>query len=147
MAVKVGINGFGRIGRNFFRAKLKQGADIDVVAINDLGDAKTMAHLVGVIENMSWLELPDGTRQEIFGSGGGQAGADSLTKSIGAPVELLGQIPLDTRLREGGDTGTPVVLGEPDTAAAVALRGIARTLGSRARGLAGRSLGLTPAGR
>ena len=62
-------------------------------------------------------------------------------------VELLGQIPLDTRLREGGDTGTPVVLGEPDTAAAVALRGIARSLGSRARGLAGRSLGLTPAGR
>jgi glyceraldehyde 3-phosphate dehydrogenase len=46
LAVKVGINGFGRIGRNFFRAKLKQGADIDVVAINDLGDTKTMAHLL-----------------------------------------------------------------------------------------------------
>ena len=46
MAVKVGINGFGRIGRNFFRAKLSKGADIDVVAINDLGDAKTMAHLL-----------------------------------------------------------------------------------------------------
>src|SRR6478736_2825916 len=108
---------------------------------------QTHQRVVGVIENMSWLELPDGTRQEIFGSGGGQAVADSLTKSIGAPVELLGQIPLDTRLREGGDAGTPVVLGAPDTAAAVALRGIARSLGSRARGLAGRSLGLTPAGR
>ncbi|MBW8730928.1 MAG: Mrp/NBP35 family ATP-binding protein [Terrabacter sp.] len=108
---------------------------------------QTHQRVVGVIENMSWLELPDGTRQEIFGSGGGQAVADSLTKSIGAPVELLGQIPLDTRLREGGDNGTPVVLGDPDTAAAVALRGIARSLGSRARGLAGRSLGLTPAGR
>jgi ATP-binding protein involved in chromosome partitioning len=108
---------------------------------------QTHQRVVGVIENMSWLELPDGTRQEIFGSGGGQAVADSLTRSIGAPVELLGQIPLDTRLREGGDSGTPVVLGAPDTAAAVALRGIARNLGSRARGLAGRSLGLTPAGR
>ena len=108
---------------------------------------QTHQRLAGVIENMSWLELPDGTRQEIFGSGGGQAVADSLTKSIGAPVELLGQIPLDTRLREGGDTGTPVVLGAPDSAAGVALRGIARSLGSRARGLAGRSLGLTPAGR
>jgi ATP-binding protein involved in chromosome partitioning len=108
---------------------------------------QTHQRVVGVIENMSWLELPDGTRQEIFGSGGGQAVADSLTRSIGAPVELLGQIPLDTRLREGGDSGTPVVLGEPDSAAAVALRGIARNLGSRARGLAGRSLGLTPAGR
>src|SRR6476661_1298064 len=108
---------------------------------------QTHQRVVGVIENMSWLELPDGTRQEIFGSGGGQAVADSLTRSIGAPVELLGQIPLDTRLREGGDSGTPVVLGAPDSAAAVALRGIARNLGSRARGLAGRSLGLTPAGR
>lgn len=108
---------------------------------------QTHQRLAGVIENMSWLELPDGTRQEIFGSGGGQAVADSLTKSIGAPVQLLGQIPLDTRLREGGDSGMPVVLGEPDSAAAVALRGIARGLGTRARGLAGRSLGLTPAGR
>src|SRR6476659_3577300 len=108
---------------------------------------QTHQRVVGVIENMSWLELPDGTRQEIFGSGGGQAVADSLTKSIGAPVELLGQIPADPRLRERGNSGTPVVLGAPDTEAAVALRGIARNLGSRARGLAGRSLGLTPAGR
>jgi ATP-binding protein involved in chromosome partitioning len=108
---------------------------------------QTHQRLAGVIENMSWLELPDGTRQEIFGSGGGQAVADSLTKSIGSPVQLLGQIPLDTRVREGGDNGTPVVLGDPDSAAAVALRGIARGLGTRARGLAGRSLGLTPAGR
>ncbi|MGW5239561.1 Mrp/NBP35 family ATP-binding protein [Monashia sp. NPDC004114] len=108
---------------------------------------QTHQRVVGVIENMSWLELPDGTRQEIFGSGGGRDVADSLTRSIGAPVELLGQIPLDTRLREGGDNGMPVVLGEPDSPAAVALRGVARTLATRARGLAGRSLGLTPAGR
>ena len=108
---------------------------------------QTHQRVVGVIENMSWLELPDGTRQEIFGSGGGQAVADSLSRSIGAPVELLGQIPLDTRLREGGDSGTPVVLGEPDSPAGVALRGIARGLAHRSRGLAGRSLGLTPAGR
>jgi ATP-binding protein involved in chromosome partitioning len=108
---------------------------------------QTHQRIVGVIENMSWLELPDGTRQEIFGSGGGRAVADSLTRSIGAPVELLGQVPLDTRLREGGDTGRPVVLSEPDSPAAVALRGVARTLATRARGLAGRSLGLTPAGR
>jgi glyceraldehyde 3-phosphate dehydrogenase len=46
LAVKVGINGFGRIGRNFFRAKVAKGADVEVVAINDLGDAKTMAHLL-----------------------------------------------------------------------------------------------------
>ncbi|HET8599896.1 MAG TPA: Mrp/NBP35 family ATP-binding protein [Segeticoccus sp.] len=108
---------------------------------------QTHQRLVGVIENMSWLELPDGTRQEIFGSGGGRAVADSLTRAVGAEVPLLGQIPLDTRLREGGDQGMPVVLGEPDSAAGAALRGIARGLATRARGLAGRSLGLTPAGR
>ncbi len=108
---------------------------------------QTHQRVVGVIENMSWLELPDGTRQEIFGSGGGQAVAESLSRSIGAPVELLGQIPLDTRLREGGDEGTPVVLGEPDSPAGVALRGIARGLAHRSRGLAGRSLGVSPVGR
>src|SRR6478736_6632316 len=108
---------------------------------------QTHQRIVGVIENMSWLELPDGSRQEIFGSGGGQSVADSLTRSVGAQVPLLGQIPLDTSLREGADQGMPVVLGEPNSPAAVALRGIARGLATRSRGLAGRSLGLTPAGR
>ncbi len=46
MGIRVGINGFGRIGRNFFRAQQQLGADIDIVAVNDLGDAKTMAHLL-----------------------------------------------------------------------------------------------------
>ena len=108
---------------------------------------QTHQRVAGVIENMSWLELPDGSRQEIFGSGGGADVAASLTRAIGADVPLLGQIPLDTRLRIGADSGMPVVLGEPDSPAAVALRGIAKGLGTRARGLAGRSLGLTPAGR
>ena len=108
---------------------------------------QTHQRVVGVVENMSWLELPDGSRQEIFGAGGGQAVAESLTRSIGADVPLLGQIPLDTRRREGGDHGLPVVLGDPDSPAAVALRAIARGLSTRARGLAGRSLGLTPAAR
>jgi ATP-binding protein involved in chromosome partitioning len=96
---------------------------------------------------MSWLEQPDGSRVELFGQGGGQAVADSLTRSVGAPVPLLGQVPIDVALREGGDAGTPVVLAHPDSPAAVALRGIARGLARRARGLAGRSLGLTPTRR
>ena len=108
---------------------------------------QTHQHIVGVVENMSWLEQPDGSRTELFGSGGGQAVADSLTRSMGAPVPLLAQVPIDVLLRESGDNGTPVVLSHPDSAAAVALRGVARTLSRRARGLAGRSLGLTPAGR
>ena len=108
---------------------------------------QTHQRIVGVIENMSWLELPDGSRQEIFGSGGGKAVAESLTRAVGAEVPLLGQIPLDTNLRECADQGTPVVLRNPQSPAAVCLRAIARGLGTRSRGLAGRSLGLSPASR
>ena len=107
---------------------------------------QTKQHLVGVVENMSWLDTPSG-RMELFGSGGGRLVAESLSRSVGAPVPLLGQLPLDVRLREGGDAGIPVVLSDPDSPAAVALRGVARQLGRRARGLAGRSLGLTPVSR
>jgi len=108
---------------------------------------QTHQRIAGVIENMSWLELADGTHQEVFGAGGGQDVADSLTRAIGAPVPLLGQIPLDTLLLEGGDVGMPVVLSSPNSPSAVVLRGIARGLSTRSRGLAGRPLGLTPAGR
>jgi len=108
---------------------------------------QTHQRVAGVIENMSWLELADGTRQAVFGAGGGQVVADSLARAIGAPVPLLGQIPLDILLREGADIGMPVVLSEPNSPSAVVLRGIARGLSTRTRGLAGRPLGLTPAGR
>jgi len=108
---------------------------------------QTRQHVVGVVENMSWLEQPDGSRLELFGSGGGERVAENLTRLTGSDVPLLGQVPLDVRLREAGDDGTPVVLSDPDSPAAVALREVARSLVSRRRGLAGRSLGLTPAGR
>ena len=64
MPVKVGINGFGRIGRNFFRAQQEVGADIEIVAVNDLGDARTMAHLLKYDSNLGpfegGVELGDG---------------------------------------------------------------------------------------
>jgi len=106
---------------------------------------QTRQRLAGVVENMSWMELPDGTRMEVFGSGGGQAVADSLSRALGAPVPLLGQVPLETRLRECGDGGTPIVLAEPESPAATTLRRIADRLAVRARGLSGRSLNITPA--
>lgn len=106
--------------------------------------AQTRQQLVGVVENMAWLEQPDGTRLELFGSGGGAQVAANLSKLSGGNVPLLGQVPLDIQLREAGDGGTPVVLSDPDSPAAVALREVARSLASRARGLAGKSLGLTP---
>ncbi len=113
------------------------------------GAISTQTHqqVVGVVENMSWLDLPDGSRMDLFGSGGGQQVADKLTQLLGVPVPLLGQIPLDPALRESGDSGLPLVLSQPDSAAAKALRAVADSLGTRARGLAGRTLGLTPVGR
>ena len=108
---------------------------------------QTRQRIAGVVENMSWMELPDGSRVEVFGSGGGQTVATSLSTSLGAPVPLLGQIPLETRLRECGDTGTPIVLAEPDAPSAQALRAVAEKLTTRARGLAGMSLNISPVRR
>lgn len=106
---------------------------------------QTHQQIVGVVENMSWLELPDGSRMDVFGTGGGQAVADSLSITTGTTVPLLGQIPLDQVVREGGDAGTPIVLGDQPSAAALALNAIADKLAARQTSLVGRSLGLAPA--
>ena len=103
---------------------------------------QTRQRVAGVVENMSWLELPDGTRMDIFGSGGGQDVSDRLSKAVGAKVPLLGQIPLDTAVREGGDEGNPIVLGHPNSPAAQALEAVAGKLAVRERGLVGMSLGI-----
>jgi ATP-binding protein involved in chromosome partitioning len=108
---------------------------------------QTRQRIAGVIENMSWLELPDGTRMDVFGTGGGQVVADSLTQAVGADVPLLGQIPLDPRLREQGDSGTPIVLAHPESPAGQVLTTVAGKLSTRSRGLAGRLLNVSPAGR
>ncbi len=108
---------------------------------------QTHQRVVGVIENMSWLEMPDGSRMEVFGAGGGAAVAESLTRTIGAQVPVLGQIPLDTRVREGGDAGQPIVLAQPDAPAAKALFQVADRLAVRRESLLGKPLGLKPAGR
>ncbi|HEU0086968.1 MAG TPA: P-loop NTPase [Pseudonocardiaceae bacterium] len=105
---------------------------------------QTRQRLVGVVENMSWLQMPDGSRNYLFGSGGGQVVADALTRAVGSEVPLLGQVPLDARLRESGDAGTPLVLTEPTAPAAMVLRAVAERLSTRPRGLAGRLLSVTP---
>jgi ATP-binding protein involved in chromosome partitioning len=106
---------------------------------------QTRQRLAGVIENMSWYELPDGSRAEIFGSGGGATVAESLSKTLGSEVPLLGRVPLDPRLREAGDNGVPLVTSEPDAEASRVLTDIATRLSTRARGLAGRMLSVSPA--
>jgi ATP-binding protein involved in chromosome partitioning len=105
---------------------------------------QTHQRLVGVVENMSWLELPDGSRMDVFGTGGGATVAESLTRLVGAQVPLLGQIPLDSRVREAGDVGRPIVLEAPDAPAAVALSAVAERLAVRWESLVGRPLGLRP---
>jgi len=109
--------------------------------------AQTGQKVAGVIENMSWLALPTGERMELFGSGGGALVSERLGTVLGYDVPLLGSIPLDVRLREGGDAGLPVVLDEaaagPETAGGE-LRRIAAELAGRPRGLSGLSLSVTP---
>jgi len=106
---------------------------------------QTHQRIAGVIENMSYLPCPHcGERVDVFGSGGGEAVASALTRITGAPVPLLGQVPIDVRLREGGDTGVPLTLSNADSPAGLVLREISDGLAIRARGLAGRQLGLTP---
>jgi ATP-binding protein involved in chromosome partitioning len=101
--------------------------------------------IVGVIENMAYFPCPHcGERTEVFGRGGGQAVAQALSRLTGATVPLLGDVPIDLRLREAGDDGTPLVLADPASPAATALIEIARQLAGRTRSLAGRQLGLTP---
>jgi len=109
---------------------------------------QTHQTIAGVIENMAFLPCPHcGEHIEVFGSGGGEHVAEALTRATGAPVPLLGQIPLDVRLREGGDSGVPLVLSDPKAPASTELTDIATSLGRRERGLLGVSLGLSPAGR
>ena len=109
---------------------------------------ETHQRVAGVIENMSAFPCPHcGEPVDLFGSGGGQKVANVLSRALDAEVPLLGRIPFDVRLREGGDSGQPLVLAEPSAPAAEVLRGIAQRIGKRPRGLAGMTLGLTPASR
>ncbi len=119
------------------------------------GTMASMMHqrVVGVVENMSYLACPHCTaegkdhRLEIFGAGGGDRVAATLSRRFGYDVPVLGRIPLDVSLREGGDVGKPIVDADPTAPAALALAAIAETLGGRGRGLAGLQLGLTPSSK
>jgi ATP-binding protein involved in chromosome partitioning len=81
--------------------------------------------ILGVVENMSYLELPDGTRMDVFGSGGGK----KLAETAGVP--FMGMIPMDPAVRMGGDQGTPIVISQPDSAPAKALRSLSEKIAAR----------------
>jgi ATP-binding protein involved in chromosome partitioning len=134
-------------------AQLVPGAEILVVTTPQQAAAEvaeragaialqTRQRVVGVVENMSGLVLPDGSTLAVFGEGGGRQVAESLSRVVGADVPLLGQVPLDPALVTAGDSGVPLVLSAPDSAAGKELQKIADALSARRRGLAGMSLGL-----
>ena len=81
--------------------------------------------ILGVVENMSYLELPDGTRMDIFGTGGGQR----LAEQAGVP--FIGAIPMDATVREGGDSGKPVILTHPESPVSKALKAVAEDLAAK----------------
>ena len=109
---------------------------------------QTHQKVAGVIENMSSFPCPHcGEPMDLFGVGGGSIVAEQISAVLGTSVPLLGRIPFDVALREGGDSGRPLVLSTPSAPASIVIREIAERLGNRPRGLAGMSLGLSPAGR
>jgi ATP-binding protein involved in chromosome partitioning len=111
-----------------------QPAAAEVAERSGLVARQTGQRVIGVVENMTG---------ELFGSGGGDDLARRLSTD-GEPVAVLARIPLSVPLRVGGDTGRPIVLTRPDDPAAVAIAGLAESLATRSRGLAGRSLPVQP---
>src|SRR4029453_16231170 len=95
MAIRVGINGFGRIGRNFFRAQHALGSDLGIVALNDLGDAKTMAHLLRYDSNLGPFE----GQVEL---------ADGVLRAAGEEIRMLSE--RDPAALPWGDLGVDVGL-------------------------------------
>jgi ATP-binding protein involved in chromosome partitioning len=119
-----------------------QPAAAEVAERSGLLARQTGQRVIGVIENMAGFTGPDGTVVELFGSGGAADAAARLSTET-EPVPVLASIPLSVALREGGDTGLPVVLFHPDDPASVAIAALADALAVRERGLAGRKLGFT----
>ena len=81
--------------------------------------------IFGVVENMSYLELPDGTRMDVFGTGGGER----LAQESGVP--FIGAVPMDPTVRAGGDSGKPVTVTHPDSPVAKALSDIAEDVAAK----------------
>lgn len=101
-----------------------------LVSLEDAGRGLNMfktleVPILGIVENMSYLDLPDGTRMDLFGSGGGERLAESTQTTF------LGKVPIDQNIRIGGDTGKPIVDSHPDSAVAIALRDITQKIAAQ----------------
>jgi len=101
-----------------------------LVSLEDAGRGLNMfktleVPILGIVENMSYLDLPDGTRMDIFGSGGGEQLAQATQ------TNFLGKIPIDQNVRIGGDSGKPILVSYPDSPVANALREIAQKVAAQ----------------
>ncbi len=94
--------------------------------------------VLGVIENMSYLPMPDGSTMDLFGRGGGRV----LAEQTGVP--FIGEIPIDPQVRVGGDSGMPIVISNPESAAAKALTAIANDIAAKVSVQVSRQSNLIP---
>ncbi|KAA9110253.1 P-loop NTPase [Microbacterium rhizomatis] len=120
-----------------------QSAASDVAVRSGLVARQTGQRVIGVVENMAAMTLPDGTTLDLFGAGGGAQVAGALS-SDGEDVRVLASIPLSPALRADGDDGIPAVLAHPDDPAAAAITSLAAELAAQPRGLQGKALPFSP---
>ncbi|MDY0828838.1 Mrp/NBP35 family ATP-binding protein [Microbacterium sp. BG28] len=120
-----------------------QAAASDVAARSALVARQTGQNVLGVVENMTAMTLPDGTTFDLFGSGGGDRIARELSTDA-ETVEVIARVPLSPALRRGGDTGEPVVRLAPQDAASLAIQQVADRILRSGRSLSGRPLPVTP---
>lgn len=120
-----------------------QAAAADVAVRSGVVARQTGQRVIGVVENMAAMTLPDGTTVDVFGAGGGGAVAEALSQPD-AEVPLLASVPLSPTLRTDADAGTPAVLAHPDDPASRVIAGLAEMLAQTPRGLSGRSLPFRP---
>lgn len=101
-----------------------------LVSLEDAGRGLNMfktleVPILGIVENMSYLDLPDGTRMDLFGSGGGE----QLAQATQTP--FLGKVPIDQNVRIGGDSGKPILVSYPESPVANALRDVAQKIAAQ----------------
>jgi ATP-binding protein involved in chromosome partitioning len=116
-----------------------QSAASDVAIRSGLVARQVGQKVIGVVENMSAMVMPDGSIMDLFGSGGG----DEVSRALGDDAPLLGSVPLSAALRADGDEGTPVVIAHPEDPSAKAITAVAERIAATGRGLAERSLPFT----
>jgi ATP-binding protein involved in chromosome partitioning len=121
-----------------------QSAASDVAVRAGVLARQTGQQILGVVENMGPMTLPDGTQLSLFGEGGADEVATKLSIAAEHPVDVLARIPLSQELREGGDEGIPVMLTHPDSPTALAIADLAKQVAQGGPSKAGLNLGVSP---